>query len=280
MMRNRGVRASYAQVCTKYPTLIIDGSLMCTHSPPHTTPRTHHPPHTPPPTQCDVRKPDDCTAAVAACIKHFARLDILVNCAAGNFLAVAEEMTPNGFKTVMEIDTIGTFVMSRAAFPHLCAAGGASVINISATLHYGATWYQAHASAAKAAIDSLTRSLALEWGEFGVRVNGVAPGPIQDTAGTAKLLPASDEAARTQAARAMIPLGRWGTKWDIAMACVFLCSSAASFVTGDTMVVDGANWMYRTPLLPRSAVSKASRGIESGSRRVGLASPGGAQSKL
>lgn len=68
----------------------------------------------------------------------------------------------------------------------------------------------------------------------------------------------------------MIPLGRWGTKWDIAMACVFLCSSAASFVTGDTMVVDGASWMHRPPLLPRSAVSRASRGIESGSRRVGL----------
>lgn len=133
--------------------------------------------------QCDVRKPDDCTAAVAACARQFNGISILINCAAGNFLATAEELSVNGFKTVMDIDTVGTFMMCRAAFPHLRAARG-TVINISATLHYGATWYQAHASAAKAAIDSLTRSLALEWGEFGIRVNGVAPGPIQDTAGS------------------------------------------------------------------------------------------------
>lgn len=134
-----------------------------------------------------MRKPDDCTAAVAACARQFHGIHILVNCAAGNFLATAEELSVNGFKTVMDIDTVGTFMMCRAAFPHLKTAHGA-VINISATLHYGATWYQAHASAAKAAIDSLTRSLALEWGEFGIRVNGVAPGPIQDTAGCRWLL--------------------------------------------------------------------------------------------
>lgn len=78
---------------------------------------------------------------------------------------------------------MGTFTMSRAAFPALQQAGDAAIINISATLHYGATWYQVHASAAKAAVDSITRSLALEWGEYGIRVNGVAPGPIKGTAG-------------------------------------------------------------------------------------------------
>jgi NAD(P)-dependent dehydrogenase (short-subunit alcohol dehydrogenase family) len=78
---------------------------------------------------------------------------------------------------------VGTFTMSRAAFPALQQTGDAAIINISATLHYGATWYQVHASAAKAAVDSITRSLALEWGEYGVRVNGVAPGPIKGTAG-------------------------------------------------------------------------------------------------
>lgn len=83
----------------------------------------------------------------------------------------------------MEIDAVGTFTMSRAAFPALQQAGDAAIINISATLHYGATWYQVHASAAKAAVDSITRSLALEWGEYGIRVNGVAPGPIKGTAG-------------------------------------------------------------------------------------------------
>lgn len=90
--------------------------------------------------------------------------------------------------SVMEIDALGTFTMSRASFPALRASRcpyGAAVINISATLQYGATWWQAHASAAKAAVDSLTRSLALEWGEVGVRVNGIAPGPIDGTAGKA-----------------------------------------------------------------------------------------------
>ena len=83
----------------------------------------------------------------------------------------------------MEIDAVGTFTMSRAAFPALQKARSSVIINISATLHYGATWYQEHASAAKAAVDSITRSLALEWGEYGIRVNGVAPGPIKGTAG-------------------------------------------------------------------------------------------------
>jgi peroxisomal 2,4-dienoyl-CoA reductase len=83
----------------------------------------------------------------------------------------------------MEIDAVGTFTMSRAAFPALQSGRSSVIINISATLHYGATWYQVHASAAKAAVDSITRSLALEWGEYGIRVNGVAPGPIKGTAG-------------------------------------------------------------------------------------------------
>lgn len=84
---------------------------------------------------------------------------------------------------VMEIDAVGTFTMSKAAFEVLSQNQESVIINISATLHYGATWYQVHASAAKAAVDSITRSLALEWGEFGIRVNGIAPGPIKGTAG-------------------------------------------------------------------------------------------------
>ena len=104
-------------------------------------------------------------------MKHFGRVDILVNGAAGNFLSEAKSLTPKGFKTVMEIDALGCYNMCHYSYPAMAKNGG-SIINISMTLHYGATWYQAHASAAKSAIDSLTRTLALEWGSDRIRVNG------------------------------------------------------------------------------------------------------------
>lgn len=131
-----------------------------------------------------MRQLDTCASWVQQAVGRLGRLDIVVNCAAGNFLAAAEQLSANGFKTVMEIDALGTFNMSKAAFAELCKSDAASIVNISATLHYGATWFQVHASAAKAAVDSITRTMALEWGRFGIRVNGVAPGPIAGTAGT------------------------------------------------------------------------------------------------
>jgi peroxisomal 2,4-dienoyl-CoA reductase len=122
---------------------------------------------------CDVRDPSACKAVVEHTLSHFGRVDILINGAAGNFLAEARTITPKGFKTVLDIDTLGTFNMTHSVFPAMIKGeGGGSIINISMTLHYGATWYQAHASAAKSAIDSLTRSLALEWGCHKIRVNG------------------------------------------------------------------------------------------------------------
>jgi len=211
--------------------------------------------------QGDVRSPEDAERVLAAVSSRFGGLDILINCAAGNFLATPEELNTKGFKTVMDIDAVGTFNMSRAAFPHLKAAGSSLILNVSATLHYGATWYQVHASAAKAAVDSMTRSLGMEWGQFGVRVVGVAPGPIRGTAGMSKLAPGFEEmVAQT------IPLQRMGERWDIAMAAVYLASSAGRFVTGETLVVDGAAWMWKPNPIPREMISKASRGVEKKSR--------------
>lgn len=228
--------------------------------------------------QGDVRKFEDCEKAVQSAVSTFGRLDILVNCAAGNFLAAAEDLSSNGFRTVLEIDTLGTFNMCRAAFPELRRSGDGAIINISATLHYGATWWQAHASAAKAGVDSLTRSLALEWGSAGIRVVGVAPGPIEGTAGITKLGPASADAFNKLVTET-IPVGRMGRKSDIAMACIFLASPAAQFLSGDTLVVDGGAWMWRPPVVPRDMVSRASRGVEAKSRAVGLPSEQ-ARSKL
>ena len=162
---------------------------------------------------------------------------------------------------VLEIDALGTFTMSRAAFPALKAAGDSCIINISMTLHYGATWWQTHAAAAKAGVDAMTRSLALEWGTYGIRVNGVAPGPIADTVGMAKLAFLGDKQKEESATRS-IPLGRMGSKWDIAQACLFLASSAARWVSGDTLVVDGANWLYKEPVASRDQLAKIGRSLE------------------
>lgn len=231
--------------------------------------------------QADVRSYADCERMVEECLSHQGfghRLDIVINCAAGNFLSTAEQLSSNGFKTVMEIDALGTFNMSRAACnalkdsiePHHEQPSSSKVIvNISATLHYGATWYQAHASAAKAAVDSLTRSLALEWGGYGIRVNGVAPGPIQGTAGMTKLAPGSAGQLKAMIEE-RIPVGRMGQAWDIAMAVLFLVGPAGRFINGHTIVADGGEWMWRPPVIPREMVLQASKGIEAKSRSVGV----------
>src|SRR5947207_1072078 len=136
----------------------------------------------------DVRKPEEVEKAVAATIERFGKIDIVVNGAAGNFLCAAEALSPNGFGTVIDIDLKGTFNVCRAAFNELKKNRG-QILNISATLHYLGTPMQLHVSAAKAGIDALTRNLAVEWGRHGIRVNAIAPGPIEDTEGMKRLVP-------------------------------------------------------------------------------------------
>jgi peroxisomal 2,4-dienoyl-CoA reductase len=186
----------------------------------------------------DVRKPDDVRRVVEQTANTFGRLDILLNGAAGNFVCLAENLSPNGFGTVVDIDLKGTFNVSRAAYPFLKERGGV-VLNISATLQLLGTMGQSHVSAAKAGIDALTRALAVEWGPSGVRVNGLAPGPVEGTEGVKRLT--------TNRSRAMIqeycPLGRMGTIDEVASAAVFLCSDASAFITGATLVIDGGLWL-------------------------------------
>lgn len=191
---------------------------------------------------CDVRDPSTVEAALDAALERFGRVDIVVNGAAGNFLAPAASLSYNGFRTVVEIDTLGTFNVSKAAFhKHLRDHGGV-ILNISATLHYGATPMQIHAAAAKAGVDAITRSLAMEWGRFGIRVNGLAPGPIGDTEGFARLAPPEISEALLKT----IPLGRVGTLREIADVALFLCTDAASLVHGATLVADGGQVLAGT----------------------------------
>src|SRR5881394_3396645 len=192
----------------------------------------------------DVRDPAAVERVIAAAIAGLERLDILVNGAAGNFVCLAEQLSPNGFGAVVDIDLKGTFHVSRAALPHLKARGG-SIINISATLPYLGTIGQSHAAAAKAGIDSLTRTLAVEWGPHGIRVNGIAPGPIEGTEGVRRL---TTEKSRASALTSC-PLGRMGTTDDIANAALYLASDAASYVNGVTLVVDGGLWLRSARIL-------------------------------
>ena len=193
----------------------------------------------------DVREPDAIARAVAQTVERFGKLDTLVNGAAGNFLAPAAGLSPNGFKTVVEIDLVGTFNTARAAFEQLRASGAGLVLNISATLHYHGTPLQIHASAAKAGVDAITKNLAVEWGQFGIRSCGIAPGPIGDTEGMRRLAP-GDLAKK---AMGVIPAGRFGTIEEIAAAAVYLRSPAAAYVSGHVLVVDGGHCIATPSLM-------------------------------
>ncbi len=192
----------------------------------------------------DVRDYASVERAVATTLERFGRIDIAVNGAAGNFLCKAEELSPNGFGTVVDIDLKGTFNVCRAAFEELKKNRG-QILNISATLHYLGTPMQLHVSAAKAGVDALTRNLAVEWGAHGIRVNAIAPGPIEDTEGMTRLVPEPVK----ERLRRKIPLGRFGLIRDIEQCAVFLCSDAAAYINGAVIVVDGGHWLAANRLV-------------------------------
>ncbi len=191
----------------------------------------------------DVRDASQVENALTQTRERFGRIDIVVNGAAGNFLCKAEELSPNGFGTVVDIDLKGTFNVCRAAFDDLKKSGGV-ILNISATLQYLGTPMQVHASAAKAGVDALTKNLAVEWGRYGVRTNAIAPGPVGDTEGVKRLVP--DEIKERVIRR--IPLGRMGEIADVTNTAVFLCSDAARYINGAIIVVDGGQWLAASSL--------------------------------
>ena len=202
----------------------------------------------------DVRDPERVRAMVDEMTARLGRLDVLVNNAAGNFYAPSETLSPNAWKSVVEIDLYGTFFCSQAVMPVMRGQGGGRIVNVSMTLHYRGWPLMAHATAAKAGIDALTRTLALEWATHGIRVNAVAPGPIP-TEGVRKAFAAPTgsgvpdlfaiERAMAEHAAATIPLGRWGSPEDIANAVAFLASPAGDWVTGAIFVIDGGEWLKR-----------------------------------
>ena len=184
----------------------------------------------------DVRDYAAIRAAMEQVVAKFGPLDIVVSGAAGNFLAPALGMSANAFKTVVDIDLIGTFNVFRACHD-LLNTPGASLIAITAGQAVNAMPLQAHACAAKAGINQLVRVLALEWGPD-VRVNGISPGPIAGTEGMARLAP---EGSRLAAQYDRIAMKRWGEIPEVAEAAVFLCSSSAAYITGTILDCDGGS---------------------------------------
>lgn len=183
----------------------------------------------------DVRDYAAMEEAFRASVARFGPLDILVNGAAGNFPSPALGMSARGFRAVIDIDLLGSFHACRAGYEHL-RRPGASVIQISAPQAWLAVPLQSHVCAAKAGVDMITRTLAMEWGPLGVRVNSIAPGPIADTEGMDRLAPTQDLRTKMEET---IPLRRFGTKDEVADLALFLCTPAAKYITGAVLTCDG-----------------------------------------
>jgi NAD(P)-dependent dehydrogenase (short-subunit alcohol dehydrogenase family) len=183
----------------------------------------------------DVRDAKALEAAFLEARAQLGEIDILVCGAAGNFPAPALGMSPNGFKAVVDIDVLGTFNACRLGFEHL-RRPGAAILNVSAPQAGQPVALQAHVCAAKAGVDMITKTLAIEWGPLGVRVNSIWPGAVEGTEGMDRLAP-SEESRKTLAER--LPLQRFAQTDDIAEMALFLCSPGAAYVTGSVIVVDG-----------------------------------------
>ncbi|MEO7521825.1 MAG: SDR family oxidoreductase [Gemmatimonas sp.] len=205
----------------------------------------------------DVRDPEKVKAVVDGVAQTHGRLDLLVNNAAGNFYAPSATLSANAWRSVVEIDLFGTFYCSQAVYPIMSQQGGGRIVSISMTLHYRGWPLMAHATAAKAGVDALTRTLAVEWAPQRIRLNAIAPGPIPTEGVKRAFMPPANsgvpdmfavaDARMAKYAEQAIPLQRWGTPRDVGNMVAFLASPAGDWITGAIFVIDGGEWLAKAP---------------------------------
>jgi NAD(P)-dependent dehydrogenase (short-subunit alcohol dehydrogenase family) len=193
--------------------------------------------------QIDVRNPEQVDEMVARTIRHFGRIDILINNAAGNFVCRAEDLSPNGWNAVIGIVLNGSFYCSRAVGRHMIArGGGGAIVSILANYVWTGSAGTIHSAAAKAGVMSMTQTLAAEWAKHGIRVNAVAPGPIESPGAARQLWATPDDVQRITE---MVPLKRWGRPAEVADAVAFLVAPGSGYITGEILTIDGGSWLGR-----------------------------------
>ncbi len=189
----------------------------------------------------DVRDPEQVESLVARAVERFGKIDSLVNNAAGNFLVTSEDLTPNGFDAVVRTVLHGSVYCTLAVGRHLLARKApGSIVSVVTTYAWTGTGFALPSACAKAGVLAMTRSLAVEWGQAGIRLNAVAPGPIP-TEGAWSRLVAFPEAEKNTLER--IPLGRFGTADEVANLVTFLLSDLCPYQTGDCVTIDGGEWL-------------------------------------
>jgi NAD(P)-dependent dehydrogenase (short-subunit alcohol dehydrogenase family) len=196
----------------------------------------------------DVRKADEVERVTQGILDQFGRLDVLINNAAGNFPAPMTKISYNGFKSVVDIDLLGTYNCSKCAFEKWMRANGGNIVNIAAAFELKGIAFQAHVAAAKSGVLSLTRTCAVEWGPYGVRVNGVNPGSTGNTEGMKRF----SETVRGGDSRPTNPMGVMSHGQDIALCVLFLVSPSARHISGQVISIDGGGSVDQLKMtLPR-----------------------------